>query len=74
MQLRAAPVTALHVVLDLVVRLHTEPVRDRAVMSESLGVHIPVLALSLSQLDLGAERLVRRLHVSYERRHVVHLP
>lgn len=29
-ELRAAPVTAVLVVLDLVVRLHTEPVRDRA--------------------------------------------
>lgn len=47
-ELRAAPVTAVLVVLDLVVRLHTEPVRDRAVLASGLG-----------ELDLGAERLMR---------------
>ena len=62
-ELRAAPVTAVLVVLDLVVRLEAEPVRDRAVgQSPRYARHIPVPAHGLRQLDLSAERLLRRLH------------
>ena len=49
-QLGAAPVAAAGVVVDLVVRLETEPVGDRAVLARSLG-----------ERNLRAERLLRRL-------------
>ena len=49
-ELRVTPVTAVLVVLDLVVRLEAEPVRDRAVPARGLG-----------ERNLGAERLLRRL-------------
>lgn len=63
------------VVLDLVVRLHAEPVRDGAALLASFSQqpatrggdvkYVPVLARGLGKGDLGAERLVRGLHGQY---------
>ena len=51
-ELRAAPVTAVLVVLDLVVRLHTEPVGDRAEVLGSMADTYRFWRAALASLTL----------------------